>query len=202
MAMAEAIPQATEGNPADMEALARIKAILAAPNLAEELDEETLGELGRDVIDKFELDEASMSEWKGRMDEALKLAKLLSKDNKDYPFDKAANIRYPLITSAALQYNARAYPALVPSTDVVKVAVYGSDKDNAKANRAERVSQFMSWQCKIDSPEWERTTDQLTLQLPVVGDVFRKLWYDPARDKVRSQIRLPGEHVVVNNNAS
>ena len=73
-----------------------------------------------------------------------------------YPWPKASNIRYPLITSAALQYNARAYPAIVPSTDVVKVSVHGKDQDGQKATRAERVSTFMSWQLKVDTREWER----------------------------------------------
>lgn len=185
----------------DSQALARIKAILSSPNLAQDIDANTLKSLGKDVVDKLKLDEGSMGKWHKRMKEALKLAQLLEKKGKDYPFKNASNVNYPLITSAALQYNARAYPALVPSTDVVKVAVFGADKDNAKATRAQRVSDYMSWQLKMDSPEWERTTDQLTMQLPIVGDVFRKIWYDPARDKCRFRLRLPGEHIIVNNNA-
>jgi len=186
--------------PADpQQAVARLQAIVNAPNLAGDLDDGVLGDLANSVLSMFELDQSSMEAWSDRMDHAIKLASMLDKEKKTYPWEGAANIKYPLIASAALQYNARAYPAIVPSTDIVKVAVQGQDKDNQKENRANRVARFMSWQCKVDMKEWERQTDQLLLQLPVVGDVFRKVWWDPAEQRPRTQLRLPGRHVVVNN---
>lgn len=197
------MPQpATSGmSPEAAQALAQIKAIVAAPNLAGDLDDTVRGELGNHVLSMFEMDHSSMGDWQARMERAIDLASITSKDQRVYPWEGAANIRYPLITSAALQYNARAYPAIVPSTDIVKVAVSGADKDNQKENRAGRVSKFMSWQCKVDMKEWERQTDQLLLQLPIVGDVFRKVWWNPAETRPQTQLRLPGKHVVVNNNA-
>lgn len=179
----------------------RLKAIAEADNLAVGMSDEDLAKLGQMVIEGFDLDLGSMSDWCERMKRALDLAMLI-KEEKNYPWERAANIRYPLITSAALQYNARAYPAIVPSTDIVKVAVHGADPGGAKAKRAKRVSEFMTWQLTVDSREWERGTDQLTLQLPIVGDVFRKLWWDVSTNRIRSQIRLPGKHIVINNNAT
>lgn len=188
--------------PQGIDALAaRVKALAAAPNLCDKLDDAALAKLANAVIEGFDIDKASMADWEERMQRGLDLA-MLVKGEKSYPWTNAANIRYPLITSAALQYNARAYPAIVPSTDVVKVSVQGQDQQGQKAGRAKRVASFMSWQLKVDSREWERGTDQLTLQLPIVGDVFRKLWWDVTTNRVRSQIRLPGKHIVVNNNAT
>lgn len=186
---------------ASPEFLARLQMIAEAENLAPEIDDAILGDLGQKVLRHFDIDKASMSDWEEKMGSALDLA-MLVKEDKDYPWERAANIKYPLITSAALQYNARAYPAIVPSTDVVKSAVHGRDPDGMKARRAERVQTFMSWQLKVDSREWERGTDQLLLQLPICGDVFRKLWWDPAEGRLRSQVRLPGKHIVVNNNCT
>jgi chaperonin GroES len=179
---------------------ARIRSIAEAPNLALQMDEDTLSRLAMLVLDGFDLDVKSMAVWSEKMDRALDLA-MLTKEEKTYPWSNAANIRYPLITSAALQYNARAYPAIVPSTDIVKVSVQGRD-DGTKAARGGRVARFMTWQLTVDAREWERGTDQLTLQLPIVGDLFRKLWWDVSTNRLRSQIRLPGRHVVVNNNAT
>lgn len=180
---------------------ARVKALAAAPNLCDKLDDAALTKLANAVIEGYDIDEASMADWKERMQRGLDLA-MLVKAEKTYPWTNAANISYPLITSAALQYNARAYPAIVPATDVVKASVQGQDQKGQKSGRAKRVASFMSWQLKVDSREWERGTDQLTLQLPIVGDVFRKLWWDATTNRVRSQIRLPGKHIVVNNNAT
>jgi chaperonin GroES len=194
-------PMPAPVNPAVAQMVQRVEAIANAPNLCDQLQDADLTKLANSVIEGFDIDKASMTEWEERMQRGLDLA-MLVKDEKTYPWQNAANIRYPLITSAALQYNARAYPAIVPSTDVVKVAVMGQDQKGNKSGRAKRVAEFMSWQLKVDSREWERGTDQLTLQLPIVGDVFRKLWWDVTTNRVRSQIRLPGKHIVVNNNAT
>lgn len=179
---------------------ARVRALAEAKNLCDAVDEARLGQLAQSVIEGYAIDEASMADWKERMQRGLDLA-MLTKGDKNYPWDGAANIRFPLITSAALQYNARAYPAIVPSTDVVKVSVQGAD-DGRKAGRAKRVASFTSYQLKVDAREWERGTDQLTLQLPIVGDVFRKVWWDATANRPRFSIRLPGKHVVINNNAT
>lgn len=181
--------------------LARIKAIAEADNLAASMEEGDLAKLATAVMDGFDIDLESMSDWQERMQRGLDLA-MLVKDEKTYPWQNAANIRYPLITSAALQYNARAYPAIVPSSDIVKAAVHGADKDNQKANRAKRIASFMTWQLTVDSREWERGTDQLTIQLPIVGDMFRKIWWDVSTNRLRSQLRMPGKHIVINNNAT
>lgn len=180
---------------------ARVKALASAQNLCDQLQDPDLAKLAQSVMEGFDIDKASMSDWETRMQRGIDLA-MLTKEEKTYPWQNAANIRYPLITSAALQYNARAYPAIVPSSDVVKVSVQGQDTQGQKSGRAKRVSSYMSWQLKVDSREWERGTDQLTLQLPIVGDVFRKLWWDVTTNRVRSQIRIPGKHVVINNNAT
>jgi len=196
--------------------LERIKAVAEADNLAGKMADMDLSKLGMSVIEGFDIDKTSMAEWCERMERALDLA-MLVKEEKTYPWTNAANIRYPLITSAALQYNARAYPAIVPSSDIVKVSVHGMEAKappqqpgmpqaqgpvDSKAARAKRVSSYMTWQLTIDSREWERGTDQLTLQLPIVGDLFRKVWWDVSTNRVRSQIRLPGRHIVINNNAT
>jgi len=198
------------------EFLARIKAVAEADNLAGKMADMDLSKLGMSVIEGFDIDKTSMAEWCERMERALDLA-MLVKEEKTYPWTNAANIRYPLITSAALQYNARAYPAIVPSSDIVKVSVHGMEAKappqqpgmpqaqgpvDSKAARAKRVSSYMTWQLTVDSREWERGTDQLTLQLPIVGDLFRKVWWDVSTNRVRSQIRLPGRHIVINNNAT
>lgn len=185
----------------DTNFLARIKAIAEAENLAGSMQEADLAKLAKAVIDGFQIDLESMSDWTKRMQRGLDLA-MLVKEEKTYPWQNASNIRYPLITSAALQYNARAYPAIVPSSDIVKAAVHGADKDNQKANRAKRIASFMTWQLTVDNREWERGTDQLTMQLPIVGDMFRKLWWDVSTNRLRSQLRMPGKHIVINNNAT
>jgi chaperonin GroES len=46
---------------------------------------------------------------------------------KDYPWKGASNVHYPLLTQAVMQFNARAYPAIVKGDAAVNVKVVGAD---------------------------------------------------------------------------
>src|SRR3990167_3860023 len=93
--------------------------ILVSENLAEDLSEEELSTLGIETVKNYEKDRTSRYEWEQRNEEALKLA-LQVVEPKSFPWPNAANIKFPLITIAALQYHARAYPALIPGVNVLK----------------------------------------------------------------------------------
>jgi hypothetical protein len=47
---------------------------------------------------------------------------------KTYPWPKTANVIYPLMTTAAIQFAAKAYPAIVSGRNIVKVIVIGDDR--------------------------------------------------------------------------
>lgn len=172
-----------------------LQAILAADNLAEMLDEAKLAGIADECLRGYDIDKASMKDWCERMERGIELATLV-KEEKSYPFPKASNVKYPLITTAALQFNARAYPAIVPAEDVVKVKVFGKDPEGLKAARAERVGEHMSWQLLSQVEEWEETTDNLLTVLPIVGTVMRKVWFDPAQGRVRIKMVDPGRFVM------
>lgn len=170
-----------------------------APNLVDFFSDEQLGELAKLVADEFDIDKDSMADWLEAMSEGLKLAAGVRSD-KTFPWANASNIKYPLIASAALQFNARAYPAMVPAGDIVKAATHGVDQGGQKKARGDRVAAFMSFQLRHKMPEWEPDTDRLTLQLSIVGKMHRKTWFDPAKGRIVSKLCKPGT-VIVNNAA-
>lgn len=162
-----------------------------------DIDEEDRKDLGRRVHEEYVLDDRSMSVWKDRMRRGIDLATMV-KAEKTYPWPDASNVRYPLITSAALQFNARAYPAIVPADSPVKTKVFGEDPQGVKAERGERVKSFMNWQLTSQIPEWEPETDSLLTMLPIVGTMVRKVWFDPGRDRPRIKLCDAGK-VIINN---
>lgn len=166
-------------------------------NLYEYLSEEQLNEISQDVRSRYDDDKGTMSEWLTVMEKGLDLAKM-SKTEKNYPYQGASNIQYPVIINAAMQYNARAYPAIVPSGDPVRCAVNGSDVDGMKAARGDRVAKFSSYQLKTGMKRWERDTDRMTFIGPIVGTVFRKYWYDPATQTQKSRLCEPGKIILSN----
>lgn len=181
-------------------------AIMSMPNIADALrnapedGKNNLASIAARVCEDYELDENSRKPWLEKNEEAMKLAMLVSEE-KNYPFENAANIKFPLLTTAALQFNARAYPAIVPPDRVVKCKVRGRDEQGLKAARADRVSEFMSDQLLNDMPEWEEDTDRILIMLPIVGSVFRKFWYDPGLKRNRSRL-VTAQDFVVNFRAS
>jgi chaperonin GroES len=86
--------------------------VIRSSNLVPQFTEDEMGALGHMVVEDFERDRQSRYEWEQRMDNALRLA-LQVTEKKTFPWEGAANVKFPLITIAAMQYQSRAYPALV-----------------------------------------------------------------------------------------
>ena len=89
--------------------------ILSSPNIAELLTDDELNHIGYNVAYEFNLDKESRSQWEKRVEDAMKLA-LQVVETKSCPWSGASNVKFPLVTMAALQFHSRAYPALIPSS--------------------------------------------------------------------------------------
>lgn len=172
---------------------------IQSPNIAEMLEDKSLGKIGKKALDEYQIDEDSRAQWKEDTKKAMDLAKMV-KQEKNYPWPKASNVKYPIITTAAIQFNARSYPAIVKGTEVVKGQVVGDDPANDKASRALRISEHMSYQLLHEMKEWEADEDRQLLVLPIVGTDFKKSYFDPSMGRNVS-VRVSAENCVVNNKA-
>lgn len=173
----------------------KLDELFSKQNAAELLAEVDCEQIAKIVVDCYEADEESRSDWLMRMKDAIKLA-LQVKEQKTEPWVGASNVKFPLLTEAALQFQSRAYPALVTKPDLVKCRVMGQDPDGKKTARAQRTSDFMSYQLLEEDETWEEDTDRLFLQLPIVGCMFRKTYYDAATARNCSDLILPDDFVV------
>ena len=178
------------------------------PNIAADLDDSQLSAFGQKVNREYDIDLSSRAEWedktRGWMDLAMQLAK-----EKTFPWPKSSNVVFPMMTTAAVQFGARAYPAIVQGRNVVKGVVAGPDKGipqvdqqtgqpmvipgpdgqpqpqwmvppGAKKERATRIGEHMSWQLLEEMTEWEEETDKMLVILPIIGCCFRKSRFDTA----------------------
>jgi chaperonin GroES len=91
-----------------------------------EVSDETLTALGMRVKREYEIDETSRAEWKDKTEQAMDLA-MQHTQPKQYPWPKAANVIFPLMTTASMQFAARAYPAIINGREIVKGVVVGPD---------------------------------------------------------------------------
>ena len=164
-------------------------------NLNDEIDEQESKKIGYLVHQWYEADKSSRQRWETKMEEATKLALQVS-EPKSYPWAKASNVKFPLITIAATQFAARAYPALVKAPDLVKFRNQGADPGSEKASRAARISQHMSYQLLEEDEAWEENMDKALLALPILGCVFKKSYYDVTKGHNCSRLVLPKDLVV------
>lgn len=165
-----------------------LQALITSVNIAEQIDEDTLKDMGNSVYDWYEMDENSRAEWMDKYEDYMKLATQVS-SSKNFPWPDAANVKYPLLTISALQFAARAYQSLIPNNKVVKTRVIGNDPDGSKAARARRVSNYMSYQLLEEMDTWEDEMDRTCLILPIIGNVFKKTYWDGT--KMISTLVLP-----------
>ena len=87
------------------------KATIESSNLCSLFDERDLRAIGDLVVERFLRDKKSRADWERRTSRAMDLA-LQVQQAKTYPWDGCSNVKFPLITIAALQFHSRAYPWL------------------------------------------------------------------------------------------
>jgi chaperonin GroES len=174
-----------------------LAAMLESVNIAESLEEQLLREIGAEAFKGFDLDHQSRMDWEKHVDEWTKLAKQ-TVEPKTYPWPKASNIKYPLLSTAAMQFAARAYPSLVPSNGkLVNAKPIGKDPEGTKSKTAEAVSTYMSYQLLEEMDSWEEEMDKMLIMLPIVGTMFKKTYWDPLKEANCSHLVMP-KNLVVN----
>jgi len=173
----------------------KIEKFIASTNIAADLKKEQLGAIGQDVVRDFDIDWESCSDWRKQNDEGMKLAKQVA-EKKDFPWPGAANIKYPLMTTAAMQFAARAYPEMIQGKDIVKGKVIGKDPTGEKERRAGRISTHMSYQITDEMEEWEEEQDRLFHAIPIVECLLKKSCYDSVKQRNVSYVLWPDEFAV------
>lgn len=172
--------------------------LLQAPyeiNLADSLDETVLDRIGADLLEQIEIDIDSRREWMENNKEWIRLASQV-RESKTFPWPGASNIKFPLLTIAAMQFQARALPNLVNSAQPVRMRTIGKDPQQTKLARAIRVSKYMSYQVMEQMDEWLEEMDRLLFILPMTGIVYKKTYFSEIDDRIKSYIILPNEMIV------
>lgn len=179
-------------------------------NLVDDLDEEKVAEIGGKCQSDFLKDVAARNEKDERLKQAEKLAKQVI-EKKTYPFDGASNVKYPLITKAVIEFNARVSPLICNNGEVVKIKTYGGEDEiveedgkptidedtgllkteaDVKNNRAKKVRELMNWLI-TDKTDWEDEKDRLTLVYALSGFAATKNYFDYGDSLPKSELVLP-----------
>jgi len=158
-------------------------------NLAEEIDARELSAKGAELVSYYENDEAARDEWKTRYKAGLRT--LDPDGGLDESEDERATrglsiVVHPLIAEAATQFNAKAIAELYPSGGPIKTVIIGQPDEEIE-EQGRRVREFMNYQITEEMPEYFPDLDQMLFHLPLVGQTFKKVWWDVNLDRQCSQ---------------
>ncbi len=164
--------------------------ILDAENVVTLLDKELLDKISYQAIQGYKGDETSRADWKDRNQMGMDLAMQIAGPARTLPFDGAADVKYPLISVAAIQFASRAYPNLIPGYDIVRGKVVGKD-GGTKAEKAQRVATHMNYQLNEEMTEWIEESDRLLTVLPITGCCFKETYWSRAFKRIVSRYISP-----------
>jgi hypothetical protein len=163
-------------------------------NLAEEMDERTLGRISSQLVSDFKKDKVSRSDWEQAYTEGLDLLGFKYVNNTR-PFAGASGVTHPLLSEAVTQFQAQAYKELLPSDGPVRTQIIGADTPEV-AQQAERVKNFMNYMLMEQMEEYTPDTDQLLFYLPLAGSAFKKIYYDEIKQRAVAKF-VPAEDLIV-----
>lgn len=174
----------------------KIQDIVKMDNVASELDQSVLDAIGSRVVEEYEIDKKSMSDWIARNDLAMKLIDQKAEHKTD-PWPNSANTKLPLVLNAAMKISAEEYAEILRGDKLVSTVVFG-EQTPGKLSRSQRVAKRMNFQYAYELDEWEEDHDKLIFAKNIMGTVHKKYVWCRATKKIECNLRRNG--VVINDN--
>ena len=163
-------------------------------NLAETMDDRTLGRLSSELLSDYKKDRLSRKDWETTYIQGLDLLGFKYTD-MTRPFQGASGVTHPMLAEAVTQFQAQAYKELLPSDGPVRTQVVGARSPDTE-NQAQRVQDFMNYMLMEKMEEYTPEFDQLLFYLPLSGSTFKKVYFDEILQRAVSKF-VPAEDLIV-----
>ena len=168
-------------------------------NIAEFLEEGELDKLGQELVNDFNSDRQSRSDWARAYVKGLDLLGLKIEE-RTQPWAGASGVFHPMMTEAVIRFQAHAMAELFPPSGPVRTKILGK-MSSEKAEQASRVEDEMNYLLTEEMTEYRDETEQLLFKLPLAGSAFKKVYYDPIMERPCAMF-VPAEDFVVSYGAS
>ena len=168
-------------------------------NLSEYLDSRVLSGIASDLVEAYESDRSSRSEWESTLVEGMDILGVRLEDVTE-PFDGACGAHHPMLLEACLQFQARAVSEMCPADGPIKTKIVGEETPDVLAQAA-RVRDHMNYQITEECEEYFDEMDRMLFMLPLVGIGFKKTYYDEAMGRLMSRF-VPAQDFVIDNEAT
>jgi hypothetical protein len=168
-------------------------------NLAEVIEEGVLASIASDLQSKVKEDLESRQDWEEAIAKGLNLLGINYEDRSD-PFLGASGVTHPLLSEATTQFQSQAYKEMLPSGGPVKTQILGVATKETE-DQAQRIKDYMNYQITEVMEEYDQDTDQMLFYLPLTGSTFKKVYFDPTKQRAVSKF-VPAEDLIVPYSAS
>lgn len=161
-------------------------------NIMDKLDEEKINYIYSNCYEGYCNDVNNRQERNDTLLKANEIAMQVIKE-KTYPWRGCANVKLPIITTGAIDFASKIYPAIMQDNEIVKCKTIDiSTEDKLKKLEAgERLSNYLNYQLTEKMPDWKENEDMLTYALPINGIMLKKVYYDVIEEEFRSDLIFP-----------
>ncbi|HXI95334.1 MAG TPA: hypothetical protein VNG04_04370, partial [Candidatus Acidoferrum sp.] len=153
-------------------------------NLVEYFDDGELKKIAYRAIEDYDDDIQSRSAHMKALSRYYQLYASVMRP-KSWPFQNAANVNVPLLTTAWLQLHGRIFDMLVPEKGNVYQSLPTRASDPEEVDRAERTELFVNWYIRWAVPEYRMSYDATFWQVLGYGDAFRTAYWDTSENRLR-----------------
>ena len=168
-------------------------------NLAEYLGDEELSDIAERVIEGFEADKDSRSEWDETLTRGLDLLGLKFEETGT-AFDGSCAATHPLIIESAVKFQSKASQEILPANGPVRTQIIG-DPDSQIVQQSNRVRRFMNYELTEMMPEYFDEMERMLFHLPIVGSAIVKMYYDGGLERPTAE-HIPIDQFYVNYSAT
>ncbi len=160
-------------------------------NIAGDIDQQELARISNELLEFFDADKSSRSEWEEMYAKGLELLGFRMQE-RTQPFRGASGAVHPMLTEAIVQFQAQAFKELMPSGGPVRTQIMGKETLD-KVQQASRVQDFMNYQITTVMKEYTPEFDQLLFYTGYGGSTFKKVYYDTQKGRMVSRLVLPDD---------
>lgn len=147
-------------------------------NLVFDVPEGELDSLALDLLDQFKWDKEARTKKEKQYAEGLKRTGLGGEAPGGATFEGASKVVHPMLTTSAVEFEARAIKELFPPGGPVKSMIFGT-VTKQRWERAERLKRFYNWQLTVQMKEFRPELEKVLTQSGLAGVEYQRFVWNP-----------------------
>ena len=153
-------------------------------NLVPRLDAATLAKIQQELDERIREDKKAREQRDKDYQEGIQRTGLGKEAPGGATFVGASKVVHPMLSKAAIDFEARAIAELMPPAGAVKEYIPNDAKiTQLQVDKARRVAAHMNWQLLVQMPEFRPELEQCLSQVPLGGSQFMYLNWDERRER-------------------